>query len=33
MKALLVGVTTKYDRYDIDYSLDRVFDTYNHIKM
>ena len=24
MKALLVGVTTKYDRYDIDYSLDEL---------
>ena len=24
MKALLVGITTKYDRYDIDYSLDEL---------
>ena len=24
MRALLVGVTTKYDRYDIDYSLDEL---------
>ena len=24
MKALLIGITTKYDRYDIDYSLDEL---------
>ena len=24
MKALLVGVTTKYDRYDIEYSLNEL---------
>ena len=24
MKAILVGISTKYDRYDIDYSLDEL---------
>ena len=24
LKALLVGITTKYDRYDIDYSLNEL---------
>ena len=33
MKALLVGVTTKYDRYDIDYSLDELENLANSLNI